>query len=175
MLIMFSGCLEAPEVNVIDQKSEIINETTTLTTTTIEINNPNPLTININNMSFNIYALINNNSKILVGHGGNENIQINEGNNIITIPIEMSNKKLIDLALETDNNKIPILIEGNISVDLIITSINIPVSFEQEIDLSPIAAKNKLIEAINNTNITKNYTTEEIKNILNNNNNNNNN
>ncbi len=161
IFLMFSGCLEKPEIKYLGSE---IKENGDITNVNIKIyiNNPNSIGVEIKKISLNIYALVNN-EEIFIGHGEKSNIKIESGDNYITIPINISNKKIVEIFLKTKNEKLPILIKGNISINLFITDINIPINIREDIDISQIVKQQieTKLESVNN------ITNEEINKNLN--------
>ncbi|AIJ05557.1 Water Stress and hypersensitive response domain protein [Methanocaldococcus bathoardescens] len=146
--VSFSGCLEQPKIEVIGQKVQKLDEDNTKIEIQVLVDNPNPIGITIDKISFDIYALVDG-DKIYLGHGEQSNIKITSGNSSFTLPVTISNKKLIEVAVKGKSTKIPIEIKGNISVNLFITTVNIPIDIQQEIDVSAIA-KEEMLKQLNN-------------------------
>ncbi len=109
----------------------------------IIINNSNPIGVHINEISFKIYHKTSNGELISIGKGSVKDISIKNGMNTVNIPITLSSDKLIEIASKSKTGKIRVLIEGNVNVDTIITNINIPIKFEDTLDLKEIGLFNK--------------------------------
>ncbi|CAB3289068.1 Water Stress and Hypersensitive response domain protein [Methanocaldococcus lauensis] len=150
-----SGCLEQPKVEIVSQKIQKLNADNTKIEIQVLVSNPNPIGITINKISFDIYALVNG-EKVYLGHGEQRNIKITSGNNTFTLPIEISNKKLIEVAVKGKSTKIPIEIKGNISINLIVTTVSIPIDIQQEIDVSAIVKEEMLNQLSNLNNLNTN-------------------
>ncbi|CAB3288587.1 Water Stress and Hypersensitive response domain protein [Methanocaldococcus lauensis] len=150
-----SGCLEQPKVEIVGQKIQKLNADNTKIEIQVLVSNPNPIGITINKISFDIYALVNG-EKVYLGHGEQRNIKITSGNNTFTLPIEISNKKLIEVAVKGKSTKIPIEIKGNISINLIVTTVSIPIDIQQEIDVSAIVKEEMLNQLSNLNNLNTN-------------------
>ena len=147
-VVSFSGCLEQPKIEVVGQKVQKLDADNTKIEIEILVDNPNPIGITIDKISFDIYALVGG-DRVYLGHGEQSNIKITSGTTTFTLPITLSNKKLADIAINTKTTKIPIEIKGNIAVNLFITTVNIPIEIRQEIDVSEIA-KEEMLKQLNN-------------------------
>jgi LEA14-like dessication related protein len=150
LTVSFSGCLEQPKIEVVGQKIQKLDADNTKIEIQVLVDNPNPIGITIDKISFDIYALVGG-DKIYLGHGEQSNIKITSGNSSFTLPVIISNKKLIEVAVKSKSTKIPIEIKGNISVNLFITTVNIPIDIQQEIDVSEIA-KEEMLKQLSNLN-----------------------
>ncbi|NPA62251.1 MAG: LEA type 2 family protein [Methanococci archaeon] len=143
----FSGCLEQPKIEVVGEKIQKLNADNTKMEIEVLVNNPNPVGITIDKISFDIYALTND-GKVFLGHGEQENIKITSGNTTFTLPVIISNKKLVEVAIKQKSTKLPVEVVGNISINLLITKVNIPIDIKQEIDVSEIA-KDAVLNSLN--------------------------
>ncbi|AAB99145.1 hypothetical protein MJ_1138 [Methanocaldococcus jannaschii DSM 2661] len=150
LAVGFSGCLEQPKIEVVGQKIQKVDADNTKIEIQVLVDNPNPIGISIDKISFDIYALVGG-DKIYLGHGEQSNIKITSGNTTFTLPVTISNKKLVEVALKEKSTKIPIEIKGDIAVNLFITKVNIPIDIQQEIDVSAIA-KEEVLNQLNNLN-----------------------
>jgi LEA14-like dessication related protein len=150
LTVSFSGCLEQPKIEVVGQKIQKLDADNTKIEIQVLVDNPNPIGITIDKISFDIYALVGG-DKIYLGHGEQSNIKITSGNSSFTLPVIISNKKLIEVAVKSKSTKIPIEIKGNIAVNLFITTVNIPIDIQQEMDVSEIA-KEEMLKQLNNLN-----------------------
>ena len=148
LVVSFSGCLEQPKIEVVGQKVQKLDADNTKIEIQVLVDNPNPIGITIDKISFDIYALVGG-DKIYLGHGEQSNIKITSGNSSFTLPVTISNKKLIEVAVKSKSTKIPIEIKGNIAVNLFITTVNIPIEIKQEIDVSEIA-KEEMLKQLGN-------------------------
>ena len=153
--VSFSGCLEQPKIEVIGQKIQKLDADNTKIEIQVLVDNPNPIGITINKISFDIYALVDG-DRVYLGHGEQRNIKITSGNNTFTLPITISNKKLVEVAVKGKSAKIPVEIKGNIAVNLIITTVNIPIDIQQEIDVSSIVKEEMLSQLDNLNNLNAN-------------------
>ncbi|WP_456472557.1 LEA type 2 family protein [Methanocaldococcus sp.] len=143
-----SGCLEKPSFNLIGEEVKFLGNET-IVDVKINISNPNPLGIKIDKIYFDIYAL--GNEKVKIGYAEKTNIQINPGDNIIDLPIKIDNGKLIEYFVKEKTTKVPIELDGEVKVNLLVTSIDVPITYKTEIDIGEIV---------------KNYLEKEIKNKL---------
>ena len=150
LTVSFSGCLEQPKIEVVGQKIQKLDADNTKIEIQVLVDNPNPIGITIDKISFDIYALVGG-DKVYLGHGEQSNIKITSGNSSFTLPVTISNKKLIEVAVKSKSTKIPIEIKGNIAVNLFITTVNIPIDIQQEMDVSEIA-KEEMLKQLNNLN-----------------------
>ncbi|ACV24395.1 LEA type 2 family protein [Methanocaldococcus fervens] len=137
VLVGFSGCLEKPEIEVVGHKIQKLNADNTKIDIVVLVENPNPIGVNLDEVSFDIYALVNG-DKIYLGHGEQRDIKITSGNNTFTIPVTLSNKKLVEAVVKSKSTKVPVQIIGNVTVNLIVTKINVAIDIQKEIDVSEI-------------------------------------
>jgi len=163
LVVGFSGCLEQPKVEVVGQKIQKVSADKTKIEIQVLVENPNSIGVTIDKISFDIYALVGG-DMIYLGHGEQRNIKITSGNNTFTLPVIISNKKLVEVALKSKSTKIPVEIKGNISVDLFITKVNIPIDVKQEIDVSAIA-KEEVEKQLNKLNNLNNINVSQIQSI----------
>ncbi|ADG14066.1 hypothetical protein Metin_1418 [Methanocaldococcus infernus ME] len=147
-LTLFSGCLEKPTVEFKGEKVENLGDLTKVTID-IYVNNPNPLGVKIDELTLDIYALANG-DKIKIGEAVKRDISINLGDNNIEIPILINNSRLIEYFIKTKRTKIPVKVEGEIKVNLMLISVPIPISYETEIDIGNLAKEYLKREAIKN-------------------------
>ncbi|WP_423791955.1 LEA type 2 family protein [Methanocaldococcus indicus] len=137
VVVLSAGCFEnvkEPKVYFEGVEIKNINEKNTNIVFKIVIDNPNSISITLKKISFDIYAL-NNGNKIFLGHGEKSNVEITSGNNTIEIPITLSTDKLINIIKE-GSNTIPVEVDGNISIDLKITTISIPIKYQTDIKIT---------------------------------------
>jgi LEA14-like dessication related protein len=131
----------------------------------INIDNPNPIGAHINEISFKIYYKNKNGELIEIGDGGTKDISINKGMNTIDIPMTFSNDKIMEIASESENGEINVLIDGNANIDAIITSINIPIKFERTIDLTgmnPLSSTKTSSSDVSKVNSTQPKSSDEL-------------
>ncbi|WP_456419244.1 LEA type 2 family protein [Methanocaldococcus infernus] len=147
-LTLFSGCLEKPTVEFKGEKVENLGDLTKVTID-IYVSNPNPLGVKIDELTLDIYALANG-DKIKIGEAVKRDISINPGDNNIKIPILINNSRLIEYFIKTKSTKIPVKVEGEIKVNLMLISVPIPISYETEIDIGNLAKEYLKKEAMKN-------------------------
>lgn len=96
----------------------------------VTIYNPNPIGITLRKIVFDIYYL--DGQPKYLGHGEKKNIGIrSEGKTTVTIPVEVSNSRLIDALLKARKGEIKLKVNGSVYLDLKVTTFEIP--FEEEI------------------------------------------
>ena len=141
VMVSNAGCIEnivkKPDISVEDASLEGMDDEGNIKMNIkINIDNPNPIGAHLNEISFKIYYKNKNGELIEIGDGGAKDISINKGMNTVDIPMTFSNDKIMEIASESENGKIRVLIDGNVNIDAIITSINIPIKFEKTVDLT---------------------------------------
>ncbi|WP_456374984.1 LEA type 2 family protein [Methanocaldococcus sp.] len=152
VIVGLSGCLEPPKVEVIEYKIQSVNMNNTKFTIKVLVDNPYPIGVTINKISLDIYALVDG-DKIHLGHGEQDNIKISSGNSTFELPIIISNEKIAEAVLKSKSTKLPVEIKGNISINLIVTTVNIPIDIKREIDVSGVISqsiKNEIASSLNN-------------------------
>ncbi|ENN96619.1 Water Stress and Hypersensitive response domain-containing protein [Methanocaldococcus villosus KIN24-T80] len=146
--LMTSGCLEKPKIVSNDIEFKKVEADTTLLNVKITVENPNPIGVHINKIFFNIFYINNDGKLEYLGYGEKEDININSGNTTIEIPVHVLNKNLAKALIES-GGVLRVKIDGKINVDLFLTSIDVPISYETTLNI-PEYVKEELKEMIAN-------------------------
>jgi len=134
--VMSLGCIEKPTVEVTDIALRDVSITSTTIDVEFTINNPNPIDVRLNKITYDVY-LVNGNQLFLAKGEKAEpmDIQAND-RTTIDVPTSISNVGTIEaLCLCILEEKLPkIKVTGTASMDLMLFSIDVP--FEKTISVS---------------------------------------
>ena len=126
LVLLFSGCMEAPikkpvvTVNTITL-SDVSLRTMTVNTT-VNIFNPNPIGAKLNKIAFDVYYI--DDTRNYLGHGEKSDIDVKEnGNTTVTIPLIIGTAEAIDAAGSlVRKGSIIVNVNGSALIDVKVTS-----------------------------------------------------
>ncbi len=137
--IAVSGCtqqIQKPTVSV----SNINVRGITLQTLNLDVNiiidNPNAVGANLTKIAFDMYYLQDSQAKYL-GHGEQYNVEVRpQGQTTVTVPVVVENQQVIRALMQAvRNGAITIKTSGSASLDLKVTTFEIPFETSNEIKL----------------------------------------
>jgi LEA14-like dessication related protein len=131
ILGFFSGCsaptLREPNVTVKDITFESVSLQTLNLEVQLQVENPNPVGITLSRVAFDVYYETASGREYL-GHGEQENLTFPKQQTVVvTIPVEIDNLQALKaIPVLVQDRSLPVVVTGTATVDLKITSVNIP-------------------------------------------------
>lgn len=95
--ILVTGCsflFKPPDVSVKGVSLTSLNLTSMALDVTLSVNNPNSMGINLASLSFDVFYQ-NGSDWVFLAHGEQSGIQVNPGDNTVTVPVVISNRELL--------------------------------------------------------------------------------
>jgi LEA14-like dessication related protein len=134
LFILTAGCsqppLKQPTVSVSNISLSDVTLSTMTVNTTVIVDNPNPVGADLNRVAFDIWYI--DDTGHYLGHGEQTAVKIREnGNTTVTIPVRIGNVQALQaVGSLVKNGNITLRVNGSASVDLKVTSYELP--FEQQ-------------------------------------------
>jgi LEA14-like dessication related protein len=143
LLLLVAGCMEPPLQEPTVTVSEIALSDVSLqamtVNTTVVIFNPNPVGANLDRVAFDVYY--GGNAENYLGHGEINDIDVKEsGNTTVVIPVTIANiPALKAIGSLVRDGFITLRVNGSASIDLAVTSYELPFARSEEFRLSEFA------------------------------------
>ncbi len=155
LMVSSAGCIEnlvkKPEVSASGFKYDSIdNEGNIVFKIKVNVSNENPIGVKLKSLDLKIYCIKSDGSLVEVGKAYKEDVKIDSGSNIIEIPVVLSKDKLIDLAMESSDGKLNLLIKGTANIDAIITTISVPIEFKRTVDVGALVGIKNVMDTVSN-------------------------
>jgi LEA14-like dessication related protein len=141
--ILIAGCsgapLKKPTVTVSDLSLSEVSLRTMTVNTTVLIDNPNPVGARLNRLAFDVWYV--DDTGHYLGHGEKSGIDVKEsGNTTVTIPVKIGTIPALQaMGSLVRDGSVTIRVNGSASVDLKLTSYELPFEESREFRSSQFA------------------------------------